>query len=262
MTPFLRDGLPLALHTRGTGVPVIFQHGLCGDARQTFEAFPDLPGHRLHTLDCRGHGASPPDGPYTIATFAGDIAALAATLAPPVILGGISMGAAISLRLAVTQPHLVRALILVRPAWGTDPAPPNMAPNAEVARALLTSTRAAFTETPTARRLATESPDNLASLLGFFDRAPLDQTAALLTAISADGPGLTRAQLAALTIPTLVCATPEDAIHPRALAADLAALIPTARLIDLPPKGRDKPAHLAALHAAIADFLSTLPQEP
>jgi pimeloyl-ACP methyl ester carboxylesterase len=262
VTPFPRDGLSLALHTRGTGQPVIFQHGLCGDARQTFEAFPDLSDIRLHTLDCRGHGASPHDGPYSIATFAGDIAALAETLSPPVILGGISMGAAISLRLAVTQPHLVRALILVRPAWGTEAAPPNMAPNAEVARAILTSTSDSFRDTPTARQLATEAPDNLASLLGFFDRAPLDQTAALLTSISADGPGLTRAQLAALSVPTLICATAEDAIHPRALAADLATLIPTARLIDLPPKGRDKPAHLAALHAAIADFLSILPQEP
>jgi pimeloyl-ACP methyl ester carboxylesterase len=262
VTPFLRDGLTLALHSRGDGRPVVFQHGLCGDARQTFEAFPDLPDTRLLTLDCRGHGQSPARGPYSIATFADDIAALLDTLTAPVILGGISMGAAIALRLAVTRPALVRALILVRPAWGTDAAPPNMHPNAMVGEAIRHGTRDSFAASPTARRLATDAPDNLASLMSFFDRAPPGVTADLLTAISADGPGVTRAQVAALHLPTLVCGTAEDAIHPLSLAHDLAALIPHARFVEIPPKGRDKPAHLAALQAAITAFLATLPQEP
>ena len=92
-------------------------------------------------------------------------------------------------------------------------------------------------------------------MLGLFDRAPQDDTARLLTTISADGPGITEADLRALRLPVLVCGTAEDAIHPLALARRLAALIPASRFIDLPPKGRDKPAHLAALHAAIAAFL-------
>mgnify|MGYP003478836311 CR=1 FL=1 len=52
-----------------------------------------------------------------------------------------------------------------------------------------------------------------------------------------------------------VCATTDDAIHPAAHAAALARLIPQARLVELPPKGRDKPAHLAALAAALRQFL-------
>ena len=53
----------------------------------------------------------------------------------------------------------------------------------------------------------------------------------------------------------LVCGTGADAIHPLAHAQALAGLIPGARLVTLPPKGRDKPAHLAALAAAMTDFL-------
>jgi hypothetical protein len=86
--------------------------------------------------------------------------------------------------------------------------------------------RAAFAAGDTARRLAVETPDNLASLMGFFDRPPQEVTARLLSAISADGPGVTAAEVAALRLPVLVCGTAEDAVHPLALgrlieAADL-----------------------------------------
>jgi pimeloyl-ACP methyl ester carboxylesterase len=178
------------------------------------------------------------------------------------VVGGISMGAAIATRLAVTRPDLVCGLILVRPAWETDPAPVNMAPNAEVGALLATypadKARAIFAAGDTARRLAAVAPDNLASLMGFFNRSPQADTARLLTAISADGPGITVADLGALTLPTLICGTSEDAIHPIALAQALAALIRDAGLVVLPPKGRDKPAHLAALAAAMTQFLKEI----
>lgn len=256
-----RDGLRLTVHDAGgDGVPVIFQHGLCGDARQTSEAFPPDPRLRCITLDCRGHGTSDFDPQPGIAKFAEDVAALAETLGRPVAIGGISMGAAIALRLAVTRPDLVSRLFLIRPAWACDAAPPNMAPNGEVGLALVrlpvAEARAAFLATDTARQLAETSPDNLNSLLSFFDRKPVSRTAILLNTISRDGPGVTPADLQALTLPTLVAGCAEDAVHPLALSQTLAAMIPAASHITLPPKGRDKPAHIAALHRALTDFLT------
>ena len=259
----MRDGLRLAVHDAGgAGTPVVFQHGLCGDVRQVAEAFPSDPVFRRVSLDCRGHGASDAGEDFSIAIFAGDVAALAETLPGPVVLGGISMGAAIALRLAVLRPDLLRALILVRPAWDGQAAPPNMAPNAE-AGALLArldpdAARAAFAAGDAARRLAVEAPDNLASLMGFFDRQPQAVTARLLSTISADGPGVTAAEVAALRLPVLVCGTPEDAVHPLALAQRLAGRIPQSSFVVLPPKGRDRPAHIAALHRAIRQFLKEL----
>jgi pimeloyl-ACP methyl ester carboxylesterase len=258
-----RDGLRLAVHDAGgAGLPVVFQHGLCGDVRQVTEAFPSDAAFRRVSLECRGHGASGTGDDLSIATFAGDVAALAETLPGPVVLGGISMGAAIALRLAVLRPDLMRALILVRPAWDVQAAPPNMAPNAEagalLARLEPKAARVAFAAGDTARRLAVDAPDNLASLTGFFDRRPQKVTARLLSAISADGPGVTVAEVAALRLPVLVCGTPEDAVHPLALARGLADRIPRASFVVLPPKGRDKPAHIAALHAAIRLFLKEL----
>ena len=172
------------------------------------------------------------------------------------------MGAAIACRLAVTRPGLVRALILVRPAWITDASPANMAPNAEVGALLAQypadTARDIFANSATPARLKQEAPDNLNSLMGFFARAPQNVTAQLLSTISADGPGITKADLQYLHLPALICGTADDAIHPLSHAATLDALIPNARLVELPAKARDKPAHLAALATAMTQFLKEI----
>ena len=240
-----RDGLQLAVYGAGeTGPALVFQHGLCGGAGQIAEAMQGLAPQRWQGLECRGHGYSPLGETVSIACFAEDVAAMIAQIGGPVVLGGISMGAAIATRIAVTRPDLVRALVLVRPAWVVDAGPENMAPNAEVGVLLemlpLDQARAFFDAGETAQRLAAAAPDNLASLKGFFRRQPLAETARLLTAISADGPGISAADLQALRIPALICGCAEDAIHPMAHAQALAHLIPDARLVELPAKARDK----------------------
>lgn len=258
-----RNGLCLAVHSGGSAGPaLVFQHGLCGDARQVAEAMAGLAPQRWTCLECQDHGGSALGPAPSIAGFADDVAALIDTMPGAVVLGGISMGAAIATRLAVIRPEQVSALVLVRPAWVTKAAPANMAPNAEVgdllSRFSAGEARRRFTESATAERLRTAAPDNLSSLMGFFDRGPQAATARLLTEISADGPGITPADLRALRLPVLICATVEDAIHPTAVAQSLANLIPQSQLAHLPPKGRDKPAHLAALNAAMTRFLKEM----
>jgi pimeloyl-ACP methyl ester carboxylesterase len=257
-----RDGFRLAVHDAGgAGRVVLFQHGLGGDVRQVVEAFPADGRLRRLTVECRGHGASAFDPAPGLVTFTEDVAAVAEGIGGPVPVGGISMGAAIALRLAVLRPDLVSHLILVRPAWGVGDAPPaNLAPNVEVGMLLdrfpADEAREVFLASETAALLRVEAPDNIASLTGFFAREPVAQTAVLLMALSREGLGVTAHQVAGLRVPVLVCGTAEDAIHPVALARDLAAGIPGAKYVELPPKGRDKAAHLAALHQAISGFLT------
>ncbi|WP_413990311.1 alpha/beta fold hydrolase [Labrys okinawensis] len=270
MTPspsfFDRNGLRLAVFTHGSGTPMVFQHGLCGDAGQTADVFPfDLPARCL-TLECRGHGASEAGDTtrFSIATFADDIAAWVESLhLGPVVLGGISMGAAISLRLAVTRPELVRALVLARPAWIAEAAPPNMEANAVVGDLLAgyspEEARAKFDASEIARDLEERAPDNLASLRGFFTRRPQAVTSALLTRISADGPGVSREQIASLKLPTLVVGTDVDAIHPIGHAEALAAMIPGARFLRITPKALDKARYTQDFRTALAQFLSENP---
>lgn len=261
----IRDGLRLSVVRTDSGRPMIFQHGLCGDAAQPAQVFPTGIGWQAVTLECRGHGASeagPPEA-FTLAGFADDLAALieAEGLAP-LPLAGISMGAALALRLAATRPELVSALLLARPAWLDAPAPANLAPNRAVGALLRAhppaEARARFEASPLAASLAAHAPDNLASLRGFFDRASATTTAELLARLSADGPGVTRDQIAAIRVPTLVLATARDAIHPLALARATAAAIPGARFAEIAARARDPEAYRRDFRAAVAAFLRSL----
>ena len=267
MIRFQRPDAVLQGFDRGRGRPLVFQHGLGGSEAQVAENVPDLPSVRRLTLECRAQGGSEPGRrrPFSIAAFTDDVLAFCdARGIDRFVAGGISMGAAIALRLAVRHPARVGALILARPAWLFDAAPENLQAYAEVAAALRAAPSRAeagtrFASSPIAARLGREAPDNLASLLGFFDRPDAAVTADLLDDIAADGPGVTRAEAAALRLPTLVIGHAIDHAHPLATAEALASIIPGATLIRIPPKAGEKAAHVAAFRAAVATFLDRLP---
>jgi len=250
----------------GVGLPVIFQHGLCGDASQTIEAFPrDLRFRRI-TIESRGHGRSEAGDPglFSIRTFAADIVAfIEAHRLGPIIIGGISMGAASTLHIAVYRPEIVKGLILVRPAWIVGSAPANNGPNREVGRLLADLSqehaRNRFEASETARLLAEVAPDNLASLRTFFSREPQATTAALLQSIASDGPGVSVQDLRNLETPTLIVGHEIDYIHPLSSATALSQLIPRSQLVRITPKAVSKAVYLEDLHKAITNFLETFP---
>jgi pimeloyl-ACP methyl ester carboxylesterase len=267
-TTFLRQGVALHIDDQGgEGTAVLFQHGLCGDANQTHEAFPQLAEFRRITLECRGHGQSEAGDPaqFSIAVFADDLAAFIEEVGRgPVVVGGISMGAAIALRLAVKRPTLVRGLILARPAWITASAPDNMRPNAQVGALLIAHSpkeaHAIFMGSETAKHLAETAPDNLKSLEGFFQREPTGVTAELLTRISIDGPGVEESELKQIDIPTLILGHDHDFIHPIAYAQELANLIPKSVFRAITSKAISKERYIADLHLAITQFLEVFPK--
>ena len=264
---FKWHGLRLRLiDTNAGGTPVIFQHGLCGSEDQVAEVMPaDHPRRRL-TLECRGHGSSEAGDPsaFSIASFTDDVLAAAASRGvTSAVVGGISMGAAIALRLAITRPDIVRALVLARPAWIMEAAPESLAPNALIGGLLSrhepVAARALFEQSSTCEWLARAAPDNLASLRGFFSREPIAVTAELLSRIAADGPGLTPGQVSALSVPTLIIGHEQDVIHPLAHARTLAHLIVRAKFVQITPKAHDKARYLAEFRSALDAFLDTIP---
>ncbi|WFR98802.1 alpha/beta fold hydrolase [Rhizobium tumorigenes] len=264
VSTFLRDQCLLSVDDAGgAGLPIIFQHGLCGDAGQTTEAFPADTAFRRVTIEMRGHGRSAAGDPskFSIATFTDDVASfIAEKHLKPVVVGGISMGATIALRLAVKYPQLVKGLIIARPAWIIDNAPENMMPNAEVgallARLPPDEARQQFMAGDTANLLKRDAQANLDSLIGFFARAPIDITAALLTAISADGPGVSEDAVRDLAIPTLVVGHEQDLVHPIAYAQALAGMIAGSNYVEITPKAADKLRYVSEFRAAIQDFLN------
>jgi pimeloyl-ACP methyl ester carboxylesterase len=259
----LRDDAALRMSDNGDGLAVVFQHGLGGGEAQVTQTFPGNAGCRRITLECRGHGASTlgKSRPFSFDMFANDVLAAADEAGlERFVAGGISMGAAIAMRLACRHPDRVTGLVLVRPAWTFDSAPANMLPIAEVADLILDHgyerAKAVFAESQTAARFRREAPDNLVSLLDYFDRPDAAQFAEVLADIAADGPGVSVDDAAALTVPTLIIGNALDAVHPLSAAHTLAAAIPGAVFAEVSPKSLDSGRHFAELHTQITSFLN------
>jgi pimeloyl-ACP methyl ester carboxylesterase len=259
------DGLCLAVRHAGDGRPFLFIHGLCGDAGQTLEVFPQIADWRCISPECRGHGGSEfgDSTALSIAQFTEDMVELARRLdgnAP--VIGGISMGAAIALRAAALHPAMFSGLVLARPAWVDQPAPDNLAPHRMIADDLATlgaeAARQKFETSDMARQVAEQAPDNMTSYHGFFERQPIDQTQALLAAIARDGPGVGRHDIATIDIPTLVIGTARDLAHPLEMAKTLATLIPPARLAEITPKSDNRQSYVTEFRAAISAFLKEI----
>jgi pimeloyl-ACP methyl ester carboxylesterase len=108
----------------GDGEPsLLLIHGWTCDSHDwswQIGAFAD--SHRVIAADNRGHGRSgTTEGGYAPRTFAEDLACLVESRgAAPVVAIGHSVGGAIASALAVEHPALVRAVVVVDPAYGVD----------------------------------------------------------------------------------------------------------------------------------------------
>ncbi len=126
MPVFERDGLRFHFRDEGDGLPLVFQHGLGGDVNQPFSLYRPREGVRLIAFDLRGHGETRPLGDLdklTIATLADDLVGLIDHLGiKQAIVGGISLGAAVAVNVALRYPE--RALGLVLVTAGVDRSTP------------------------------------------------------------------------------------------------------------------------------------------
>lgn len=106
------------------GPVVLALHGLTGHGNRWENlATAHLPRARVLAPDLRGHGHSPSLPPWDLETIADDLAALLrAETDTPAVVAGHSFGAAAGLHLTRRHPDLVRALVLLDPAIGLDPA--------------------------------------------------------------------------------------------------------------------------------------------
>lgn len=261
------EGCRLAYVDEGEGMAVLWQHGLGADRGQPAEVFPALQGVRRITLECRGHGASDLGDPgrLSIAQFADDAMALLDRLRIEyAVVGGISLGAAVALRIAATRPERARALILARPAWVDAAAPATLRIYREVAEEIAahgTSEGARrFAGSALLAEVAAVAPDNAASMRWFFERARPETTVELLRRIPLDGPGVARPAIAALALRTLVIGNGQDYVHSLATAQALAGLVPGAAYREITSKSVDRGRYVSEFRAAIAGFLDALRQ--
>ena len=263
MTAWAHDGLSFRYREIGAGQPFVFQHGLGGDLHQPQSLVPPLEGFRTVSLDCRGHGLTRPLGPEEkigIAQSADDVTALLDHLGiEQAIVGGISMGAAIALNLALRYPHRVRGLVLARPAWLDGPMEENAELFGQIAQLIRKLGTAQgeerFRETAEYQWMLAASPDCADALIGQFQRPRAEETIAILERIPRDQPCRDLSELASIAVPTLVLANRQDPIHPFAYGQALAERIAGAEFVEVTAKSVSVPHYEADMRRTLSEFL-------
>ena len=263
MPYFSRDGLAFHYRDQGAGLPFVFQHGLGGDATQTFGLFKPPAGVRLLTLECRGHGETRPlgdPGKLSYAALADDVYALLDYLQlPQVILGGISMGAGIALNLALRFPQRIRGLVLSRPAALDQPLPPNAAVFPQIAQLIeqhgAQQGLELFERSALYRDLVGTAPDVARSLRGQFEHPRVEETAIKLARIPNTTPIPDLIALASIAAPALVLANRQDPVHPFAYGEIIGRALPNAELKELTAKSVRVEQHAQQTQDYIEQFL-------
>lgn len=230
--------------TLGEGQPILLCHGLTAVRGYVVHGSRMLArkGMRMISYDARGHGESdpaPPGAGYGYEELAADLAAVIEAEAGggPVIAAGHSMGAHTVARLALSQPELIAALVLICPAYpghGLDQATLGIWDRR--AEALEREGAEAFAEA--AVDPGSGDPELLYRLA--VQRIKLHRypgaVAEALRQVPRSAPFSALGELAAITVPTLVVASRDDIDtgHPYAIARDWAEAIPGAQLISEP----------------------------
>lgn len=214
---------------------VIYLHGLLVDSelnRGIAGALAEQ-GNRVVLMDLLGHGRS--DKPthaaeYRIDSYADQVVGLMNHLGfEQAVLGGISLGANVSLFTAARHPDRVRALVLEMPVL--ERAVPTSALLfaslillAHYGRPVLNVTAGLLAHAPRTPFGPLNSGLNAASL-------PPEAMAAVLHGVLVGPVAPTREQRRAITAPTLVLAHRNDLIHPFDDAAALVAQLPRGVLV-------------------------------
>lgn len=202
-------------------------HGLGASVAETRPYLSGVPGTKAF-LRLRGHGGAWTGEPgYQV--LADDLLAEADRVGATQALG-VSLGAGALLRLLAHQPRRFRRVVLVLPAALDGARLPAVRRGGALAGALRARDREAVEQLVRAEVAEQGSwveayVTARTALLLASDLAPL------LDALTTDAPVPDPSVLAAVTADVLVLGAEGDEVHPAAVARDVAAAVPGARLV-------------------------------
>lgn len=266
MSYFEHDGIRFCYEVLDEGTPFVFSHGLGSDRQQPKELSGSLDGYQRIVWDCRGHGHTEPVGPddkFNFTNLAEDLNALLNHLnIKQVIMGGISMGAAVSARFAVLYPNKIKALVLMRPAWIDQPMPETLSLIPHIADIMETygseEGLKRFRQSPELKEIQRQSADNAESLCQQFKSPQAYERRARLREIPNDAPIDTWNEVEQLDIPALVVGNEPDPTHPLEFAKAWAEHLPQGRFIQIPAKIESIENHTLSFQKHLSNFLQSL----
>jgi len=250
MPSFSHDGVEIAFLDQGEGEPIVLVHGFASNKDVNWVAPGWVAtltgaGRRAIALDNRGHGASAKlydPAAYHSRLMAEDVRALLDHLGlPRADLMGYSMGARITVYLALAHPDRVRSAVLG--GLGSQLVDGTGLPET-LAEGLEAPSLAAVSD-PTARTF----------------RSFAEQTKSDLRALAACLRGsrqtLSRAEVERIAVPLLVAVGSKDTIA--GSPQELAALIPGAQALTIPNRDHMLAVGDKVFKAGVLDFLARRP---
>ncbi len=251
MQHFSSDGVDIAYLETGNpdGAPILLIHGFASSVAVNWRSVSWLDalaadGRRIVAYDVRGHGFSAKlydPAAYRLELLAGDGVNLLDHLgiAGPVDVMGYSMGSRIATVLTLDHPARVRSLVLG--GMGGK----------------LTGGLGGEEEIATVLDEGKPSPNAVADGYRTFAERTRSDLRALAACIRAERQPITAARLKSIEAPTLVAVgTRDDRVG---TAADLAALIPGAAVLDIPGRDHMLATGDRAFKAGVLDFLHRRP---
>lgn len=257
----------LAVHTRGSGVPVLLLHAFPLDHRMWHRQEPLAEVVRLIVPDQRGFGGSTDSLPTSISELADDAVALldALHVTEPAVVCGVSMGGYVAEHIAARYPDRVAALVLVDTKLESD-TDEARAGRADLAARVGRVGQAILADAMIPRLLGT-SPEARARpgrietidlLHKIITSQPVPTIQAALAALG-NRPDMTDL-MRRVQIPTLLVVGAEDLITPPACMQVAEKVIPGARLLEVPGAGHLVPLERPEIfNAALLEFLKGLP---
>lgn len=247
-------------------------HGLGADCRQPLNLLqPALPrGAQVLAPDLRAHGSSPLIG--RPADFQFDALGMelsetvrSAGLADdPLVVIGISLGAALALQLARSRQFPIARLVLVRPAFTDEPIPPNLAVFPVIGELLhrypADRAEALFRGTALYKSIREASPLGASGVIEQFRKPDAAGRAIRLVELPRNR-ALPGTETVVTAVGTTIIAAPRDPVHPLSVAALWNRRIPGSVLVELPARDDGMAAHVAATRSAVRSALQPSPPD-
>jgi pimeloyl-ACP methyl ester carboxylesterase len=241
------SGISLGYTNEGHNVPLLFVHGFPlsrGAWQKQIDALRS--SYRVIAPDLRGFGESEAGtGAVSMEQYAEDVCELLQQLKTgPVVLIGHSMGGYVSFAFLRRYPHLIRGLVLVGTKAGKD-TPEGAAGRRATAEKVQAKGVEVVIEAMVPKMLAADNHDE-AMAKQVRDLMTPSKSAGIVGALlgMAERPDAT-AELAGVSVPTLVITGADDTLIPATESEKLAQTIPGSQLNIIPHAG-----HLVAFEQA------------
>jgi len=244
--------------SQGKGTPIVFQHGLGSNIEQPKKLLKSLEGIQFISLDCPGHGKSPLiDRSPSFDYYADEVIRLLDVLKiEKAYFGGISMGAGISLNIAIRYPDRVKGLILVRPAWLDQPSPDNLKILLKAAELIPSSNgQKEFEQIPDFQNIKNSIPNAAKSIFGVFSNTQRPEIPQVLKRMINNVPFSNLEKIKTIQKPCIILANEDDPLHPFGMAEEIHQRISGSKLYKVTSRYLDDPMHNKEVRDLIKKFI-------